>query len=489
MFTQQQTLFRTIILHNKLMTEHDVDDVLTHTSDPEQAIIWIVDHQIIPKAVAVQLMGLYHKKLEKAAVLEAAMPPPRSDVERLGTPVRHGPLPGFPPAAPKTLEPVPPTPRHPKDAAHPTVTIGTGPIDVTKGGIHLLHQLLQTARNMNASDLHIKSGATPVARVAGALVDLELPPITLEVVKETLFCILDHDHLEHFNHTNDVDFCYNAGPELGRFRTNFLFQHNGYDGIFRIINSHVPTFDELKLPTQVRRFCDYHQGIVLVTGPKASGKTTTLAALIDRINSTRPQHIITIEDPIEFVHKSKMCHVNQREVGPHTRTFSHALRASMREAPDVIMVGEMRDLETTSLAITAAAMGTLVYATLHTPDAVRTIGRVLDVFPPQEQPQIRAMFAESLRGIISQLLIPSVDGKSMELATEILFNNPAISNMIHEGRAFQLRSVMQTGKKLGMMVLDESVAQLAREGRISKEEALAHADNIGLMERDLAAMG
>ncbi len=351
-----------------------------------------------------------------------------------------------------------------------------------------MHQLLREARKAHASDLHFKSAASPVIRVASRMRDLELPPISPEVARESLLSILNDVQKKKFLETNDIDFCYDAGPELGRFRTNYLAQHHGTDGIFRIINSRVPTFDELKLPEQIRRFCDYRQGIVLITGPKACGKTTTLAALIDMINTKRTEHIITIEDPIEFVHPCKKCHVNQREVGPHTQSFSNALRATLRQAPDVIMVGEMRDLETTSLAITAAAMGTLVYATLHTPDAVRTIGRVLDVFPPAEQKQVRAMFAESLRGIVSQLLIPSVDGTSMEMAYEILFNTPAIGNMIHEAKAFQLHSVMQTGKRLGMVIMDESIAQLAKEHKISKEDALARANNIASMEKDLAGI-
>ncbi len=471
MATPEQQLFKTIVLHNKLMTEAQLDDLLRQNPDPVQAIAAMVSTKVVAQQLGDQLTALYRRKLEKAQA--PAAPPPAS--------------------APSA--PAPPATSHPAPAAAPSsapaaaaVSIGSDPVDITKGGVPLLHKLLQMARQANASDLHLKSGASPVVRVASILKELSVPPIPLAIVKETLLASLTEERKKRFLETNDLDFCYDAGPELGRFRTNYLSQHRGVDGIFRIINSQVPTFDELKLPEQARRFCDYRQGIVLITGPKASGKTTTLAALIDLINTTRSEHIITIEDPIEFVHKCKKGHVNQREVGPHTLSFSNALRAALREAPDVIMVGEMRDLETTSLAITAAETGHLVFGTLHTPDAVRTIGRVLDVFPPQEQGQIRAMFSESLRGIMSQLLIPSVNGTSMEMAYEILFNTPAIGNIIRESRAFQLRGTMQTGKKLGMVLLDESISKLALEKKISKEEALIRAENLSQMEKNLAGI-
>ena len=283
-----------------------------------------------------------------------------------------------------------------------------------------------------------------------------------------------------------MDFCYDGG-ELGRFRTNYLVEHRGMDGVFRLIPAHVPSFEELNLPPQVKRFTEYRVGIVLVTGPKGSGKTTTLAAMVDMINSARAEHIITVEDPIEFVQPCKKGHVNQRQVGIHTKSFSNALRSALREAPDVIMVGEMRDLETTSLAITAAETGHLVLATLHTPDAVRTIGRVLDVFPAKEQPQIRAMLSESLRGIVSQLLVPGADGHSMVLATEILVNTQAIGHLIREEKVHQIRGLMQTGKQYGMALMEESLIRLAKEGRITKETALAWAEDVKMVQRELGA--
>jgi len=335
-------------------------------------------------------------------------------------------------------------------------------------------RILEAAREIKASDVHIKSGEIPLVRVAGALRELEgFAKLDKEAVEAGLLTLVSQAHRERFLTTNDLDFCFDGGEGLGRFRTNFLRQHRGMDGIFRLISAEVPSFAQLKLPPMVKKFTEYKQGIVLITGPKGCGKTTTLAAMVDLINSNRPEHIITIEDPIEFVHPCKKGHVNQREVGAHTGAFANALRAALREAPDVIMVGEMRDLETTSLAITAAETGHLVFATLHTPDAIRTIDRVLDVFPPKEQGQIRSMVSESMRGIVSQLLLPSTDGKSQELAVEILVNTTAIGNLIREEKTFQLRGIMQTGKRLGMQLMDDSLLDLAKTGRISKEEAVA----------------
>jgi twitching motility protein PilT len=323
-------------------------------------------------------------------------------------------------------------------------------------------------------------------RVAGALREIEgfdaIPP---DKCRAGLLTLLNSHQRETFLRTNDLDFCFDGGAELGRLRTNFLSQFRGTDGIFRLIPTKIPNFEELGLPPTVKKFTEYKQGIVLITGPKGSGKTTTLAAMVDLINRTRPEHIITVEDPIEFVHPCKKGHVNQREVGPHTETFSAALRAALREAPDVIMVGEMRDLETISLAITAAETGHLVFGTLHTPDALRTIDRVLDVFPPKEQGQIRSMLSESLRGIVSQLLLPSIDGKSQLLGLEIMVNNSAIGHLIREAKTFQLRGIMQTGKKLGMILMDDSLVKLVKEGKLKKEEALTVASERKEMENVL----
>ena len=328
---------------------------------------------------------------------------------------------------------------------------------------------------MNASDVHITAGLSPMVRLAAKLKIMDRPVLSATETEGALLALLDDGRRSEFLEHLDLDFCYDGGEQLGRFRTNFLSEQAGMDAVFRLIDTEVPNFEKLGLPEQIKRFTEYSQGMVLITGPKGSGKTTTLAAMVDLLNRTRQEHIIVIEDPIEFVHPNKMAHINQREVGTHTKSFGNAMRAALREAPDIIVVGEMRDLETTSLAISAAETGHLVMATLHTPDALRTIGRVLDVFPPKEQAQIRAMLSESLRGIVSQQLVPSTDGNSLELAVEILVNTSAIGNMIREDRTFQLRGIMQTGRKIGMVLLDDSLVRLVKEGRISKEEACLRA--------------
>ncbi|MEK6248554.1 MAG: PilT/PilU family type 4a pilus ATPase, partial [Planctomycetales bacterium] len=290
---------------------------------------------------------------------------------------------------------------------------------------------------------------------------------------------------DQFEQSLDLDFCYDGGAKFGRFRTNYFVEQSGMSGVFRLITEKVPTMEELNLPDQIKRLTDATVGVILVTGPKSAGKTTTLAAMIDLLNSTRQEHILTIEDPIENIHSTKKAYLTQREVGTHTESFSAALKGAMREAPDIIMVGEMRDLETTSLVITAAETGFLVLATLHTPDAIRTIGRVLGVFPAKEQAQIRSMLAKSLRGIVSQQLVPGADGKSLELAIEVLVNTPAISNLIRENRTFQLPSLMQVGGRLGMVLMDDSLVNLVNEGRITMEDAVARASDETKVRREL----
>jgi len=370
-------------------------------------------------------------------------------------------------------------------ATHATITNGDNSVAVDEDAKELIHDILREARDLKASDVHITAGLVPMVRQAGSLKQLDRPPLAPETTEGGLMAMVDERRRAEFVETNDLDFCYDGGVSLGRFRTNFLREQSGVDGVFRLIDTQVPSFEQLGLPDQVKRFTEYAVGIVLITGPKGSGKTTTLAAMVDLLNSTRNEHMILIEDPIEYVHKNKKCHINQREVGTHTKTFGNALRAALREAPDIIVVGEMRDLETTSLAISAAETGHLVLATLHTPDAIRTIGRVLDVFPPEEQGQIRAMLSESLRGIVSQQLIPNSAGDSLELALEILVNTAAIGNMIREDRTFQLRGMMQTGRKQGMQLLDDSLIELFRAGKISKQEVFSRATEEEYVQKEL----
>jgi len=506
--TAAQQVFKRIVVHNKLMDDATADRLLAKEPDPEKIIQFFVQNKKIKPELGQQLLSLYHKQLEKQIEAEAAaalgiaapaapamptVPPAKAppddlplleldtDDDEPSAPVSPKPAVSLATAAPQSTAP--------RQAAEPE-TVPATPLSnkpATRAQFdRLVVSLLEAARAAQASDLHIKSGEIPLVRVAGALREMENQPrLDKEKVEAGLLTLLSDLHREKFLSTNDLDFCFDGGPGLGRFRTNYLRQHRGMDGIFRLISAEVPSFEQLKLPPMVKKFTEYKQGIVLITGPKGCGKTTTLAAMVDLINKTRPEHIITIEDPIEFVHPCKKGHVNQREVGAHTGAFANALRAALREAPDVIMVGEMRDLETTSLAITAAETGHLVFATLHTPDAIRTIDRVLDVFPPKEQGQIRSMVSESMRGIISQLLLPSVDGKSQELAVEVLVNTTAIGNLIREEKTFQLRGIMQTGKRLGMQLMDDSLLELAKAGRISKEEAVAVSSEPARVRKEL----
>ena len=500
MAAQSLSLLKRIVLTNKLVAEPDLDKVLAEVPVVEKAIQRLVERQLLDGKTAHQVMALYQKQLQKALEAKDSGVHERKEMATATAAVPSAPKAGKQPSADEAFDEVfgtvapgdsalakaPAAPAAAPSAAKPASAPAAfapvaasaktdSPAPRPSGDAAVVLRLLKMARDMNASDVHIKSGAVPLVRVASTLREMDAPALSPDVCENALLALLSEVQREHFNKTNDLDFCYDGGAQLGRFRTNFFRQFRGTDGIFRLISAKVPSFEELKLPEQVRKFTQFRQGIVLITGPKGCGKTTTMAAMVNLINTSRQEHIITIEDPIEFVHPCKMGHVNQREVGPHTKSFSNALRAALRKAPDVILVGEMRDLETTSLAITAAETGHLVFATLHTPDAIRTIGRVLDVFPAREQGQIRAMVSESLRGVVSQLLIPSPDGKSMEMAIEILVNTSAIGNLIREDRTFQLRSMMQTGKKLGMQLMDESLVQLVKSGRIAKEEAFCAA--------------
>jgi len=339
-----------------------------------------------------------------------------------------------------------------------------------------LDAFLKFAREIGASDLHFTSGSPPFVRLFGRFFFLLHPVLQIEEAKLRLTGIMTDEQIVRLVEKKSIDFAYEA--EHGRYRANIFLHHRGIGGSFRIIPSRIPTLEELNLPPVLRKFTTYPHGIVLITGPAGCGKSSTLAALVEIINEQRSEHIVMIEDPIEFVHKSKNCNVTQRETGRDTVDFHIALRASLREDPDVIVVGELRDLETISMAVTAAETGHLVFGTLHTTNAVRTVDRMLDVFPPREQPQIRAMLSESLRGVISQRLLPRVDGDGMVPAVEILFNTPAVANLIREKKTFQIPSVMQTSKKEGMMVMDDSIAELLSKGIVGLETALQHAEDV-----------
>ena len=334
----------------------------------------------------------------------------------------------------------------------------------------MLDRILIKAIQLHASDVHLHAGLPIQMRVCGRLLKANSAPLQPAQSESLILEILNARERADFAAHNDLDFAY-VIPGVGRFRGNVYRQRRGVDAVFRPVPLEPPTLEDLGLPNSLARLTGYHQGLVLVTGPAGCGKSSTLAALINLINEDRPDHIITVEDPIEFAHRSKTCVVNQRQVHKHTESFASALRAALREDPDVIAIGELRDLETISLAITAAETGHLVLGTLHTNDAARTINRILDAYPPDQQSQIRAMISESLRAIVSQKLLPTVDGSRRVPALEILLVNIAVSNLIREERVFQLRSVMQTGRNLGMCLFDDSLLELVRKGTISKETA------------------
>ncbi len=349
-----------------------------------------------------------------------------------------------------------------------------------------LENIFKLAREKGASDIHISSGRMPVIRYHGELTDLGEIGI-IPNSRDILFEILTEEQRDFFENNLELDFSYTS-PDNYRYRGNLFMQYRGgVDGVFRIVPDKIPDLDKLGLPPAVLKFTKLHQGLVLVTGPMGSGKTTTLAALINTINMTRPDHIITVEDPIEYIHYNKSGIVNQREVRIHTKSYNSALRAALREDPDVIMVGEMRDLETISLAITAAETGHLVFGTLHTLDAISTVNRIIDVFPPGEQSKIRTMLAESLQGVISQQLIPRKDASGMIVAAELLVMTSALSNLIRDNKTFQIPSMIQTGRtKFGMCLLDDSIMELLNAGKISGKQAYSFASDKNVFRQYLS---
>jgi len=326
-----------------------------------------------------------------------------------------------------------------------------------------------------ASDLHLSSGNPPILRINGELSRVDYPPLEAEELKKMLYEIAPEHKVKIFEETGDVDFGYEI-PNLCRLRVNFFNQKYGIAAVFRQIPSKVLSFEDFEkfdapLPVVLKKFAMLHKGLVVVTGPTGSGKSTTLAAIVDYANKNRKDHIITIEDPIEFVHESKNCLVNHREVGLHTKSFSTALRGALREDPDIILVGELRDLETIDLALTAASTGHLVFGTLHTQSAAKTVDRIIDVFPADQQNKVRATLSESLRGIVAQNLFKRIDKKGRVAALEILVFNTAVANLVREGKTHQIPGMIQVGKKFGNMPLDDSIMEHIRMKRISPEEA------------------
>ncbi len=324
--------------------------------------------------------------------------------------------------------------------------------------------------DQKASDLHLVSGQQPVLRIRGDLERVKYKVLDDDELRSMLYEITPEDKIKIFEETGDLDFAYEI-PGLARYRANYFMQKNGIGAVFREIPSEILTVEQLGLPSVVSRLAMLPRGLVLVTGPTGSGKSTTLAAVVDECNRKRKDHIITIEDPIEFVHQSKSCVVNHREVHTHTQSFSSALRAALREDPDIILVGEMRDLETIRLAIEAAATGHLVFSTLHTTSAAKTVDRVIEVFPTGEQAQIRSTLADGLRAVVAQSLFKRVDVKGRCAVLEILIATHAVRAMIRESKTHQIPSALQTGKKYGMQTLDDGIMAFLKAGKISPDEA------------------
>jgi twitching motility protein PilT len=333
-----------------------------------------------------------------------------------------------------------------------------------------IDQYFKFMKEQGASDLHLSTGNPPILRINGELIRIDAPAFGSDDLKALVYEIAPEHKIKVFEETGDVDFGYEY-PGFARYRANFFNQKNGIAAVFRLIPSKVLTTEELGLPPVLKRFAMLKKGLVVVTGPTGSGKSTTLAAMMDYANLHRKDHIITVEDPIEFVHKSQQSLVNHREVGLHTKSFAAALRGALREDPDIILIGEMRDLETIELALTAAATGHLVFGTLHTPSAPKTIDRIIDVFPANQQNQIRSGLSESLKGVVAQNLFKTIDKPGRCAALEVLVVDTPIANLIRETKTHQIPGMMQVGKKKGNQTLDDAIIDLLRASRIAPEEA------------------
>jgi twitching motility protein PilT len=378
-------------------------------------------------------------------------------------------------------------PQGPAGYSAPQADVGIQVADSSSGpgsAIPHIDDLLRLMLQRGGSDLHITVGSPPGIRQRGEIVPVEnMKPLTPRDTMEMILGLLSEEQRRRFETELELDFAYSI-PGVSRFRANVFQQRNSMGAVFRVIPIQIPTMDDLGLPRVCRFLADRPRGLVLVTGPTGSGKSTTLAAMLDHINEHRPVHIITLEDPIEFMHRNKKAFVNQREVGEDTHSFAAALKRVLRQDPDVILVGEMRDLETISAAITAAETGHLVLATLHTTGGPETVDRVIDVFPPHQQQQVRMQLSTTLEGVLSQTLLRSTDGRSRVMAMEIMLGIPAISNLIREGKTHQMETIIQGGAQLGMQTLDQHLKNLLQAGKVTFEEAVSKAKN----PRELASM-
>jgi len=485
---QEASLLGRLALHYKLLTRDQLVESLQQQEREGHTRrigdIWLGNGWMTPQRFE-QLLRAQHDYEERlrTQATSAAAPPTAPTASAPATPPGTSPSPAGPGlgalaegppagldlvqsgAAASAPTAAPPT-------AAPKVPVATHP-PAPRGA---MAQLLAFATEQRASDLHVHSGLAVRLRIHGDFRPLPGAPMSATETRQVLAEVMTPEQREAVERHGQVDFAYTL-PGVGRFRANVYRQQRGYDGVFRVIPAEPPSLSDLGLPRDLARFANFNQGIVLITGPTGSGKSSTLAALVRIINEERRDHIITIEDPVEFVHRSQRCVVNQRQVGAHTKSFSRALRAALREDPDVIVVGELRDLETISLALTAAETGHLVLATLHTQNAINTVNRLIGVFPPEQQSQIRTMVSESLRVITSQRLVVRADGHGRLPALEIMVANKAVANLIRENKTFQLRSVLQTGGQQGMRFLDQSLDELVKSGAIRREEAARNAED------------
>ena len=334
---------------------------------------------------------------------------------------------------------------------------------------------LKMMGEQGASDMHMAVGAPPMLRINGTLQPIEYPPLTDEVLRPMLYEMLSERQIERFEKTHDLDFAYTA-PGIARFRANLYLKFTGIAVAFRIIPLKARTLDEINAPPVFKTMCEYRNGLVLVTGPTGCGKSTTLASLIHYINQNADEHILTLEDPLEFIHEPINCLISQREIGAHSDSFTTALRAALREDPDVVLVGEMRDLETIQLAISAAETGHLVFGTLHTNNAVKTVDRIIDVFPADRQTQVRTMLAESLRGVICQQLLKRADGNGRIAAFEVLLATQAVRSLIREQKTFQIGSIISTGRKDNMQAMEQHLLELVQKRLVTLDEAIKHSE-------------
>ena len=463
---------------------------------PPPVVAPSTDGPLVPTAEDDLLVPTADDALVPTPVIEPAPPPVQATPTPSPQPVQATPTPSPQPvqATPTpSPQPVQATPAPPPVQATPTPAAAPPEAPAAAGAAELatayethpnfpirfsqgltLHDLLHQTRQVAASDLHIHSGARIKVRLHGRMIDTS-GLLDRTVAEPLIWDLLDDEQRAHLHEHQQIDFSYEI-PGVGRFRANAYRQQRGTDAVFRAIPPSPPSLAELGIPEDLSRIVDYHQGMVLFTGPAGCGKSSTMAAIVRMINESRPDHIITVEDPVEYVHTSQRCIVNQREVGPHTESFARALRAALREDPDIIVIGEMRDLETISLGLTAAETGHLVLGTLHTSSAIQTVNRLLGVFPPDQQAQIRTMVSESLRAVVSQRLIPRADGQGRVAALEVMMNNKAVGNLIRENKTFQLYSAMQTGGSQGMCLLDTSLMNLVKQGLITKEAARSQAE-------------